>query len=259
MRPLSPRRVLAVWEDGQRRSREERALVLLASALPEHAPAKLADLPVGRRDALLLRLREETLGATLAGRSRCPACSQYADFSLEVHDIEGWRQAATEPVPGDASAATGAEPSAPVDELETEGYRVRFRPPSAGDLAAAAETGELEAARRLLLERSVLAAERDGEPVGVLELPEVVVEAVAARMEASDPLSEIPLLLECDVCSHGWTPLLDPAEFLWTEVSTLAERLMMDVDALARAYGWSEPEILSLSSARRQYYLELGS
>ena len=36
-----------------------------------------------------------------------------------------------------------------------------------------------------------------------------------------------------------------------------AKRLLMDVHLLARAYGWSEAEVLALSPARRRFYLEM--
>jgi hypothetical protein len=35
-----------------------------------------------------------------------------------------------------------------------------------------------------------------------------------------------------------------------------ARRILQQVDALARVYGWNEAEILSLSQKRRQRYLE---
>jgi hypothetical protein len=63
--------------------------------------------------------------------------------------------------------------------------------------------------------------------------------------------------LHCPLCSHSWQALFDIASFFWTEISAHARRLLREVDALARAYGWSEAEILGLSASRRQAYLEL--
>jgi hypothetical protein len=50
---------------------------------------------------------------------------------------------------------------------------------------------------------------------------------------------------------------LDPAEFLWAAAEAQARRLLLEVDALARAYGWREPDVLALPPARRRAYLEL--
>ena len=36
-----------------------------------------------------------------------------------------------------------------------------------------------------------------------------------------------------------------------------AGRMLLDIHALARAYGWSESDILALPPRRRQAYLEL--
>jgi hypothetical protein len=76
-------------------------------------------------------------------------------------------------------------------------------------------------------------------------------------MAASDPVAEVLLDLRCPLCAHSWQALFDIASFLWMEISAHARRLLREVDALARAYGWGEAEILGLSATRRQAYLEL--
>ena len=50
---------------------------------------------------------------------------------------------------------------------------------------------------------------------------------------------------------------LDLASFVWAEVRARAQRLLRDVDVLARAYGWTEPEVLELTDRRREAYLAL--
>jgi hypothetical protein len=51
--------------------------------------------------------------------------------------------------------------------------------------------------------------------------------------------------------------LFDAGSFFWSELGAWARRLLHEIHSLARAYGWSESEILTLSPARRQAYLEL--
>ena len=63
--------------------------------------------------------------------------------------------------------------------------------------------------------------------------------------------------LSCAACSHAWQVTLDIERFLWTKVCATAKRLLRDVHTLASAYGWREPDILSLSSTRRQIYVEM--
>jgi hypothetical protein len=43
------------------------------------------------------------------------------------------------------------------------------------------------------------------------------------------------------------------------KIDMLARRLLREVDALARVYGWSEAAILALPATRRQAYLEIVS
>jgi hypothetical protein len=50
---------------------------------------------------------------------------------------------------------------------------------------------------------------------------------------------------------------MDVAAFVWAEIESEARRLLLEVDVLARRYGWSERDILDMSPIRRYQYLEL--
>jgi hypothetical protein len=50
---------------------------------------------------------------------------------------------------------------------------------------------------------------------------------------------------------------LDPAAIVVEEVDRHARQVLREVDQLARAYGWREPDILALSRDRRRAYLGL--
>jgi hypothetical protein len=50
---------------------------------------------------------------------------------------------------------------------------------------------------------------------------------------------------------------LNVASLLWDDIEAHAHKLVGEVDALARAYGWTEPEILVLSPQRRATYLAM--
>lgn len=77
------------------------------------------------------------------------------------------------------------------------------------------------------------------------------------RMADADPMAEVELRLVCLSCEHEWMALFDIASFLWTELNDWIVRLFSEVHTLARAYGWSEAEILGMSARRRQVYLDL--
>jgi hypothetical protein len=44
---------------------------------------------------------------------------------------------------------------------------------------------------------------------------------------------------------------------LWVELQRAAERTFVEIDALARAYGWAEKDVLGMSAMRRAAYLQL--
>lgn len=250
MPTLSTQDLITLWERGPGRSPLERALDLLTVARP-HAPREeLARLPIGRRDAELLRLREATFGPALAGYAECPRCGERLEFELDTRAL-----------------GSGADPADPSGEhlLEQGEYRVRFRLPTSLDLESPdLESPDLEAAaddpdraRRRVLARCVLACSAAGRPLKVDALPAAVLAAVESEMAALDPAAEVSLALACPACDHRWSLPLDIAAFFWTEVSVRARRLLHEVHALARAYGWREADILAMSAARRHAYLEL--
>jgi hypothetical protein len=242
MRALSARDVLQVWEAGRDRHPVDRALLVLGAALPRTSRDELAALSVGERDALLLAVRERTLGPRLSCFVKCPTCAVPLEFSAEVGEVRL------------------LEPGVPVARehaLAVDGWNVRFRLVDSRDLAALAGERDPAFARRLLLSGCVLEALRGGEPVAPRRVPEPVLAAVAAAMVQHDPQSEIEFSLACHACGTRWGAMLDVAAFLWTELSSLAKRLMREVHALAAAYGWREADILAMSAARRAAYLEM--
>ena len=89
------------------------------------------------------------------------------------------------------------------------------------------------------------------------QLPNEFIEVLSRAMLEAYPQAEIILRLTCPTCGHEWDLLFDIAEFFWREISAQAQRLLREIDTLARAYGWTEREILSLPAQRRQTYLEM--
>jgi hypothetical protein len=88
-------------------------------------------------------------------------------------------------------------------------------------------------------------------------LPDHILKALSRRMDELDPQADIRMQLTCPRCAHQWETLFDIASILWHEINHWAERMLLTVHRLAKAYGWSEQDILSMSPIRRQFYLEL--
>ena len=50
---------------------------------------------------------------------------------------------------------------------------------------------------------------------------------------------------------------MDVGSFVWAELHAHGRRVLREVDVLARAYGWTEAEVLALGERRRAAYLAL--
>lgn len=241
MRPLSASELLRAWEGGHEQPLADRALLLLSYACPDESWDDLAALPIGRRDARLLTLREWSLGPHLSCVARCPACRQSLELSFSVEDV---RAEATPPAEAEL-------------DLEVEGYEVTFRLLDSTDLTALPSTSDGAAGRRTLLEHSVLSARSNGETHSVSRLPATVLDAVVRRMAQADPQADVHTELACPTCAHSWQATFDIVSFFWTEIENWAYRMLRDVHRLASAYGWREADVLALSPRRRQFYLEM--
>ena len=112
-------------------------------------------------------------------------------------------------------------------------------------------------ARSRLIERCVLEATLDGQPLAAAELPESVLASLVEALTERDPQAETRFQLTCAACDHRWSALFDIVSFFWAELGARAERLLYEVHALARAYSWREADILAMGEARRHFYLEL--
>lgn len=243
MNPLTAAELLAVWEHGLNRSLLERVLILLAAACPGMDAEAIAQLRIGERDAMLLKLREWMFGSRLVNTAHCPQCTERVEWENRIADL-------TIPVKPDLNS-----PNAFC--LKFDEFELQFRLPDSKDIAAALETSDDQAARSGLLRRCILEARRDDEFCDFGSLPAAVLEKLSRRMEELDPQAEIRIELTCPSCEHQWRILFDITSFLWAEINRWAENMILTIHKLAGKYGWSETQILELSPVRRQMYMGL--
>lgn len=236
MHALSDSDLLAVWERGLEDAPLERALQLLSAGWPEEDVSTLANLSIGDRDGLLLRLRGATFGSALTGVAACTLCREQIEVTANIADF--------------LAAAPASE-----TEVAIGGYELRLRPPNSLDLAAS--DSDLDRARVQLLEACIVSAEFRGVIVTPADLPEGVTEEVERRLAEADPQSDIQMLVDCPKCGSGRKIAFDIVSFFFKEIEHWAHRLLREVHALAAAYGWSESAILSLGPFRRRCYLDL--
>ena len=155
-----------------------------------------------------------------------------------------------------------AAPAVTEAELVAAGHRIRYRLPTAGDLAAVAPAVHGRAAPEppdppedlaaALLRRCLL--EVDGDPA---DLPGEATQALAEALTAADADAVLSVQLTCPECGTASDLVLDPVAFLWADVDEWAWRLLGEVHELASGYGWDEDAILAMSPGRRGAYLSL--
>lgn len=220
--------LLQVWEHGQRGHAAERSLQLLALALPHYDRDALAGVDLPRRDWHLLQLRRQWFGSALAGYAECPSCGERMEIDI------------------DAGAIAGDCPPDPPAFVSRDGRR--FRLPTVGDLVAVAGIADREAATELLFARCSLNDPPGGDLPAIFHEVDDGLAALAAERS-------IVLTLSCTACGAPSRHALDPAEYLWGEITAAASALLDDVHLLARAYGWAERDIVAMSAARRHAYL----
>jgi hypothetical protein len=243
VQPLLAPDILRVWERGREAHPLERGLIVLGAGLPGMAWEELADLSVGQRNAGLLALRDLTIGPTLECVAACPACRDQLELSFRSSDIryDEFR----------------ALPPGPFDLATEDGYELRCRLINSRDLGVARRWRDPEQGGWALLRRCVLEARHEGTPVGVEALPDEVVAAVSEAIVERDPQADVRIALSCPSCEHEFRTGLDVESLFFTEIAARAMRILREVHILARAYGWREQDILDMSTARRQAYLEM--
>lgn len=243
MRALSALELLSVWDRGLAQSPIQRALALLAAACPETPVEALAQLPLGRRDADLLTLREWAFGSQLVSLAACPACGEWLELNFNTADIR---------------AAPQAE-SVETQSCRIEDYQVQFHLPNSFDLLRLSANTPVAEGRQQLLQQCLSAVQHQGQEISPDHLPARIVEAVVEQMAQADPQAEVQLALTCPACGQDWQALFDIATFFWNEINAWAGRVLHEVHTLASAYGWREADVLLLSPQRRQFYLDLVS
>jgi len=240
MRTLSAEELLGIWEFGQVRPLPRRALMLVAASLPSISSDELEQMSIGKRDAVLLKLREGLFGSTYAGLSECPQCKSSIEVDFDANEIKNF-------------SAQSAGPF----QFTFGDYEFKCRLPNSSDLFQMERLSQPEELRLAILDRCLLEKKCKGVDVSLSQLPNAAIEACNAEFSRRDPQAEILLSLSCPDCNHQWEVIFDIVSFAWQEISVWAGRLLRQIHTIAAGYGWPEHEILALSPLRRQAYLEI--
>jgi hypothetical protein len=225
MHALTGERLLSAWDRGMTEHDIDRALTMLALAMPGTSREHLAALPITERNKLLLQLRALTFGPLLKGFAICSGCETPLEFSLRTDEL--LRHA---------------------EQLKAETVQQdHLRAVNSNDLLAVLETQDAGHAEDLLLTRCLIS----GGPEA-LSLP-----AIRGEFEALNAAAEMSFALDCPNCSRREMVDFDVARFLWAEIRRAAAHLLSEIHELASAYGWSEEAIATMSAQRRSAYMEM--
>jgi hypothetical protein len=228
--------LMQLWERGYAASPLERTVMMSSVVEPRMSIEETLDLPLGTRDLRLIALRRSRFGDEVVSMVSCPHCQAQIELSFDLRQL----------------ASVGATTLAAPFEVAWEDRSLRLRCPSTRDVLAAS-TGEAPEVQ--LLSRCVEGS--DGEWGTALAESEALRSFLGARIEERDPLGMIEFEMQCTECGQRATTLFDIGRFLWAEIDAWCQRLLSDIHSIARAYGWSEPEILALGPWRRQVYLNM--
>lgn len=230
MGALTDGALLDAWLIGESCHPLDRSLILLDAAFPSESPEQLAQLSLGECNQRLAALREAMFGPRWHVVADCAACGAPLEFTL---------------------TALGAALS---DDRQSTGIPGEPRPLNIIDLAAVAALADPRTARRELARRVLGLTEQEAATLGDDEIA-----AAASRLAELDPNAELLIELDCPDCGHHWSAPFDVPAFVWSDVDRAARALLLDIVTLARAFGWSETDILRMGRRKRQLYREMAS
>ena len=187
---------------------------------------------LGGRNLAFLELRSTVFGPGWPLQSCCPSCGLQVEFAADSAVLR---------------AELGRLARAEVADVDWRGRLVTLKAVTVDDLIAASRSVDAAGA---VLARCVSGA--DGVTLGAAEREEL-----SDLMEQVDPAAAVSFALTCPGCGVAWSAMVDVAEAVWLELRRAAERALVEVDALARAYGWTEAEVIVLTPRRRAAYLQL--
>ena len=237
-----PRILLAAWEAAAGMPAVARAAVLVAHDRPGSQETVL-DLPLAQCASLAAGAYADTFGSQADGSCTCGSCGEVIDVPLDMSDYAGSAPDAGGWVADEIVTAGGGTHTLTVRALTTRDL-----------LAAGAAPDPATALWRCCVRDGA------GQALAPEDLAALGADDVAALDAAADRLAGVAsvlLRMRCPGCGEDITAPLDPGTLLWERVEATVPRLLAEVAALARAFGWAEDAVLALSTARRRAYLDL--
>jgi hypothetical protein len=216
-------------------------LTLRIGAIATPAMDRILELTAGDRERLLLALCARLLGPEIDLVTTCPSCHGLVEVPIRFDEVISSRPSANEPR---IELEGGSEP-----------WSALLRPPTGADVERAARGGAT-VVRELIVNCIAELTGPSGDRVEPNRLPAEFESDVADALLALDPAAEALVAIACPSCSSPIDALLDAYAILKEGLGG-SRRIYDEVYRMARAYHWSEAEILALPLSRRRHYLAI--
>jgi hypothetical protein len=187
-----------------------------------------------RLQALIAVRLADDAGACASAAVSCAACGSGFEFELPL------------------ARCVQSVDERPMQLVSPAGHCLSVRLPHAGDLTAWRAAGLRDG--NALAASLVLAVDGQAPGPGFSAAADVV-EAIAERLAERDPFTALQVQAACPECGHGNEADVDLETLLLRDFARLQRRLLDEVATLARAFHWSEAQILGLPAWRRAHYL----
>ncbi|WP_281556962.1 hypothetical protein [Thalassomonas sp. RHCl1] len=214
-------------------------LQLALAQLGGEAPTgqRIEELCIADRQFLMRELQLHLGDSETWYSQRCRHCNESFDFELDLRTL---------PV------AEGDE-HYPFVEVELDKLEVRLRLPTGCDQAMLADKEEVEIPA-VLLKLCLLTQSKEVDvDAFIAGLTQEEVASIEKAMEQASPGIVTDVQVSCSNCSSINPVYLDPYRLLNRGYGTL----LTEIHCLARAYHWTEEQILALPVQRRAAYLTM--
>jgi hypothetical protein len=226
-----------------------RATMLLAAtvqAIGSIAPIErdhVRDLTIGDRERLLLGLYGLSFGPLVDTILNCPNCREIVELPLDLDFV---------------LARSAGPPRTSEHSLTIGPVTLQFRLPTGADHERAAKMALVDPARAAtdLCAACIMGPSHGTVDVSAERMPDEVQAALEEELRRLEPAAEITIGADCPACGATVGGTLDGLSLLAGQLGPLGA-VLGDVDRVARAYHWSEAEILALPTVRRRRYLAL--
>jgi hypothetical protein len=234
----------------------ERITILLVAAtraigeIKPVSPDIIQCLTIGDRERLVLALHAATFGPQIEVVARCTdsSCGELFELPLKLDEMLR--------TPEQTPARAEHTLMVPTEEGS---FHVRFRLPNGADqeIVSRIAMTDVSSAADLLLVRCITSViDETGRSMPPEGMPDILRDHLEDAIRTLDRGSDASATVTCPACGHYVPVFLDAFALLTTELARSAS-VFLEVDRLARAYHWSEADILALPVTRRRRYLAL--